>query len=154
MDTNPRPPSSGTPPTGPAASGPAAATLGGWRAVVAGRESWLVAGFGGAALLALSRDSGTVLCPFRRGTGGYCPFCGATRSLGAATRLEPAEALRLYPLLPLLGILAVVTLWPGLVGPATRRRLMIVGVVAIGAQWVVRLAFGDIPRPSGLSWPL
>ncbi len=121
---------------------------------IAGREHWLVAGLGGAALLALSRDSGTVLCPFRRCTGGYCPFCGATRSLGAASRLDPGEALRLYPLLPLLGVIALAILWPGLIGPAARRRILWFGSLAIGLQWAVRLAVGDIPRPSGLFWPL
>jgi hypothetical protein len=49
-----------------------------------------------------------VLCPLRRVTGVPCPFCGATRSVGAAIQGDLGASLALNPVGILLVVAAVV----------------------------------------------
>ncbi|MEZ5229510.1 MAG: DUF2752 domain-containing protein [Acidimicrobiales bacterium] len=107
----------------------------------------------GAALGALTVLDGPVLCPFRRCTGGYCPICGATRSVAALARLDPVGALRLYPALPVLALAAALAAWPQRFGGVHHDRWLLGAAVAIAAIWLVRLAVGDIPAPTGLYAP-
>lgn len=105
----------------------------------------------GVAVVALGNDTGPILCPFRRCTGGYCPLCGITRSFGSLVRFDPVAAFAHYPVLPLvMAVPALARGWP------RRRRLrdsMLATIgVAVAAIWVLRLAAGDIPRPNRLDW--
>ncbi len=126
---------------------------------------------GGAALTALGTalavsggavgvDDGFVLCPLRRCSGGYCPGCGATRSVGALLRGDVGASIRLHPLVILWAVqLVVVGVWlstsperSGLDG--ARRwlrgqgvRLLGLNAVAMLVVWLVRLALGHVPVP-------
>jgi hypothetical protein len=51
-----------------------------------------------------------VLCPLRRVTGIPCPFCGATRSVGAAVQGDLGASLALNPVGLLIIVAAVVLL--------------------------------------------
>jgi Protein of unknown function (DUF2752) len=51
-----------------------------------------------------------VLCPLRRVTGVPCPFCGATRSVGAAVQGDLGASLALNPVGFLIIVAAVVLL--------------------------------------------
>ncbi|MDX2018160.1 MAG: DUF2752 domain-containing protein [Planctomycetota bacterium] len=86
-----------------------------------------------------------VTCLLRRATGLPCPTCGSTRAILALTRLDPAEALRLNPLVAALALLTpmLIALWvvftrakrPQL--SATAITLAI--VAALGANWAYLL---------------
>lgn len=103
-------------------------------------------------LLSLSGDDGFVTCPFRRCTGGYCPGCGASRGFGALARFDIRRAFEQYPAFPFLITLLLVMIRPQLLPDRFRQPVIVVSGLAISAIWVIRLALGDIPRPSGL-WP-
>lgn len=66
-----------------------------------------------------------VLCPLRRVTGVPCPFCGATRSVGAAIQGDLGASLALNPV----GILVVVTAIVLVV--AWRRRRVVIPTWAV-----------------------
>lgn len=120
-----------------------------WCKPVAARAAGL--GLLGAAALALDTLDGPILCPFRRCTGGYCPLCGVTRSVAAVLRADLPAAFRLYPALPILVLMVPLVLWPDRFA-STRR--WVLGTAAVVLVWAVRLALGDIPAPSELTWPL
>ena len=67
-------------------------------------------------------------CPFYYLTGHPCPFCGGTRSFAYMWRGDVADAVRLYPLGPLLFVGTLLTAG-GLLGGA-----------AAGRTWVPRLS--------------
>ena len=90
-------------------------------------------------------------CPFYYLTGHPCPFCGGTRSFAYMWRGDIADAVRLYPLGPLLfagtifgvaglavGAISGRTLTPRLTG--MQWRLVWVGVVsAIAVSWALKV---------------
>lgn len=107
-----------------------------------------------ATLGALVMLDGPVLCPFRRCTGGYCPLCGVTRSAALMARLDPLRALALYPALPLMAVAVAAAIRPGLLGQRRSDRLLVTVGTIVVIVWLVRLAVGDIPAPTGLQWPV
>jgi Protein of unknown function (DUF2752) len=70
----------------------------------------------GEVLLALMLASpmlargGVVLCPFRRVTGRYCPFCGLTRSFSQLMRGRIRESVAEHPLGPAAAVACVACL--------------------------------------------
>jgi len=88
-------------------------------------------------------------CPFYYFTGHPCPFCGGTRSFAYMWEGDLADAVRLYPLGPLLfaGTLAGVA---GLVAGAVTGRTR--GPRLTGFQWRV-LAIGGVSAVT-VSWAL
>jgi len=111
-------------------------------------------GFVGAALVS-SGDDGTVLCPLRRCSGGYCPGCGMTRAAGELVRGNLSGAWNHHPVVFFLvaQYLAVVAIWSA--GPAkakewVRRRntpLLLANTIVLVAVWAIRLGTGSIPIP-------
>jgi hypothetical protein len=91
------------------------------------------------------------ICPFLYLTGHPCPFCGGTRSFSAMWRGDLLHAARLYPLGPLLFLLAFPVAAYGLWALATGRSLKVdlsrrlevtitaVGLLAIGTSWTLKL---------------
>ena len=116
------------------------------------RASALPLAIGSVALLLFSSDEGPVLCPWRRCTGGYCPLCGATRSVGSLTRLDFAESFRRFPALALLALVAVVRFWPAKVSDQFQNRFLIAIGALVTSIWIVRLSLGEIPGVSTLTW--
>ncbi len=120
-------------------------------------------GIGAFALgIAASDDEGTILCPFRRCTDGYCPFCGGTRSFGRLLRGDIAGAWTRHPYVVLLaaqvlvigGLLATTRTRPGSLLTPTRRRWFLAANAALAVGvWATRLVLGEIPRPTTLSLP-
>ena len=108
-----------------------------------------------AAFTELSADEGTIYCPYRILTGGWCPGCGCTRALKALVRGNVTESLAMNPVTSLLFVQAVVASVFLLVMPArtvawvnkNRLSLSVFNLVAILSIWVVRLATGTIPLP-------
>ena len=88
-------------------------------------------------------------CPFYYLTGHPCPFCGGTRSFAYMWQGDLADAVRLYPLGPLLfaGTLAAVG---GLVAGAVSGRTWAPRLT--GVQWRV-LAIGVVSAVT-VSWAL
>ena len=88
-------------------------------------------------------------CPFYYFTGHPCPFCGGTRSFAYMWEGDLADAVRLYPLGPLLfaGTLAGVA---GLVAGAVTGRTWVPRLT--GFQWRV-LAIGVVSAVT-VSWAL
>jgi hypothetical protein len=88
-------------------------------------------------------------CPFYYLTGHPCPFCGGTRSFAYMWEGDVADAVRLYPLGPLLfaGTLAGVA---GLVAGAVTGRTWVPRLT--GFQWRV-LAVGVVSAVT-VSWAL
>ena len=88
-------------------------------------------------------------CPFYYLTGHPCPFCGGTRSFAYMWEGDLADAVRLYPLGPLLfaGTLAGVA---GLVAGAVTGRTWVPRLT--GLQWRV-LAIGVVSAIA-VSWAL
>ena len=90
-------------------------------------------------------------CPFYYLTGHPCPFCGGTRSFAYMWEGDLADAVRLYPLGPLLfaGTLAgVAGLVMGAVSGRTwvprlsafQRKLLAIGVVsAVTVSWALKV---------------
>lgn len=90
-------------------------------------------------------------CPFYYFTGHPCPFCGGTRSFAYMWRGDIADAVRLYPLGPLLfagSIFGAAGLAAGMVtgrtwAPAlTARQWRLVTVAAVGAlllSWALKV---------------
>jgi hypothetical protein len=90
-------------------------------------------------------------CPFYYLTGHPCPFCGGTRSFAYMWRGDIADAVRLYPLGPVLfagTVLGTVGLAVGVVSgrtwtsrlTAVQWRLVWVGVVsAIAISWALKV---------------
>ncbi len=116
------------------------------------RTSALPLAIGSVALLLFSSDEGPVLCPWRRCTGGYCPLCGATRSVGSLTRLDFAESFRRFPALALLALVAVVRFWPAKVSNQFQNRFLVTIGALVTAIWIARLVLGEIPGVSTLTW--
>lgn len=119
--------------------------------------------------VAASDDEGTVLCPFRRCTDGYCPLCGATRSFGRLLRGDVAGAWVRHPYVVVLAVQIVVlgaiaglrsatgassgsSARRPLLTSSQRRWLLIANLVFVVGLWGLRLALGDIPRPSTLTF--
>ena len=124
-------------------------TLSPWGRAVVGMTAFLVAG------ITASSDDGTVLCPLRRCSGGYCPGCGLTRSSGQLIRGDLAGSWRHHPYILLalaqIGILAALF---AVISDDQRARLLRYGNAFIGANaallvaiWVARMASGAIPIP-------
>lgn len=118
--------------------------------------------------VAASDDEGTVLCPFRRCTDGYCPLCGATRSFGRLLRGDIVGAWVRHPYVVLLAAQVIVlgslaalrsarsadeadTRRP-LLSSAQRRWLLTANLVVAFGLWTFRMAIGDVPRPSTLTF--
>ena len=92
------------------------------------------------------------LCWFKALTGLPCAFCGATRAVFALARLDLLAAVRLNPLVCVLGFggLAAFVLWASdlWLGTRCRRRLsrwsrlpwMWIVLAALGANWIYLLA--------------
>ena len=120
-----------------------------WARIGVGAAAFVVAG------LTASSDEGTVLCPYRRCTGGYCPGCGLTRSTGQLLRGDVAGSWSQHPFLVLaVAQLAVIAgLWS--LGRTSIRawlsryatQLVVANAALLGAIWIVRLATGAIPAP-------
>ena len=125
----------------------------GWRRTIP------AVGFAGvcaaAALTELSADEGTVLCPFRLLTGGWCPGCGCTRALKALVRGNISDSLAMNPWTAVLFVQAfVVSIGMLLVPTRTvtwlKRHQLIIGslnVLVALAFWAYRLSTGVIPLP-------
>jgi len=99
-------------------------------------------------------DDGTVLCPFRRCTGGYCPGCGATRAANRFVRGDLAGSWSHHPWVILAAVqfvgLAAMTAF--VAAPDRPRRLRQVAIPLLLANcallvaiWVVRLATDAVP---------
>lgn len=90
-------------------------------------------------------------CPFLLLTGHPCPFCGGTRSFSAMWRGDLWQALRLYPLGPLLFALALPVAVYGLWAMVTGRSMTValkhnlqktvtgLGIAAIATSWSLKL---------------
>jgi len=90
-------------------------------------------------------------CPFLLLTGHPCPFCGGTRSFSAMWRGDLLHAARLYPLGPLLFLLAFPVaaygLWALTTGrslslvlrPSLQKTITVVGVLALAVSWSLKL---------------
>lgn len=119
--------------------------------------SWpgLVALVLAASLTASDTDDGFYLCVFRRCTGGYCPGCGATRSIGHLVRANPAAAWNSHPwvVLGATQLAAATLLWlvcgPKLIDKIRNNvvPLAVFNALLIVAIWGVRLSQGAIPAP-------
>ncbi len=116
------------------------------------RASALPLAIGSVALLLFSSEEGPILCPWRRCTGGYCPLCGATRSVGSLTRLDFAESFRRFPALALLALVAVLRFWPTKMAEQFQNRALVALALSVTAIWIARLALGEIPGVSTLTW--
>ena len=118
----------------------------------------VVVGLGLTAIF--SDDEGTVLCPFRRTTEGYCPLCGGTRAAGSLLRGDVGSSLSAHPAVVLLAVQVPLFVWflaTGLGTVGRRRwfqRIVAANVVMVLVVWLVRLGLDDVPRPSTLTWPL
>ncbi len=69
-------------------------------------------------------------------------------------RLDPLRALALYPALPLMAVAVAAAIRPGLLGQRRSDRLLVTVGTIVVIVWLVRLAVGDIPAPTGLQWPV
>ena len=90
-------------------------------------------------------------CPFYYLTGHPCPFCGGTRAFAYMWQGDISDAVRLYPLGPVLfagSLVGVFGLAAGIVTGRTwslaltrmQWRLLIVGVVTtIGLSWALKV---------------
>jgi hypothetical protein len=90
-------------------------------------------------------------CPFYYLTGHPCPFCGGTRSFAYMWRGDIADAVRLYPMGPVLfagSLAAVAALATGIVTGRTwtpnlsqmQWRLLIVGAIStIALSWALKV---------------
>jgi len=90
-------------------------------------------------------------CPFLLLTGHPCPFCGGTRSFSAMWRGDLVHAARLYPLGPLLFMLAFPVaaygLWALFTGrsisvalkPTVQKVITIGGVLVLATSWSLKL---------------
>jgi hypothetical protein len=90
-------------------------------------------------------------CPFYYFTGHPCPFCGGTRSFAYMWQGDVSDAVRLYPLGPVLfagSLAAVAGLATGIVSGRTWtttlssqqwRLLMIGGVSALALSWALKV---------------
>jgi hypothetical protein len=90
-------------------------------------------------------------CPFYYLTGHPCPFCGGTRAFAYMWQGDISDAVRLYPLSPLLFAGSLVGVFGLAAGMVTGRtwnlglssmqwRLLIVGVVAtVGLSWALKV---------------
>ncbi len=116
------------------------------------RAAALPLAVGSVALLLFSSDEGPILCPWRRCTGGYCPLCGVTRSVGSLTRLDFAESFRRFPALALLALVPVVRFWPTKVSNQFQNRFLVAIGALVTAIWIARLVVGEIPGVSTLTW--
>ncbi len=107
-----------------------------------------------------SDSDATAICPFRRVTGGWCPFCGLTRASVQLLRGDVADAFSYHPLVAP-ALVSVVAVWLIVLSrrvdlsrwapPWLTRRLLTVlatteAIVFVGV-WLTRLALADIPRP-------
>lgn len=108
-----------------------------------------------AAAVGASDDDGPVLCVFRRGSGGYCPGCGLTRSAGMLIRGDLGSSWGRHPYLSLLlGQLLALGLAFGvdrtrvraLIGRYATTIIMSNAALLLGI-WAWRLATGAIPIP-------
>lgn len=108
-----------------------------------------------AAFTELSAEEGTIYCPYRILTGGWCPGCGCTRAVKALVRGNVTESLAMNPVSALLFVQAVVASVLLLVMPArtvawiSKHRLPLAAfnLAAILGLWIARLATGTIPLP-------
>jgi len=90
-------------------------------------------------------------CPFLLLTGHPCPFCGGTRSFSAMWRGDLAHAARLYPLGPLLFLVAFPVAAYGIAAllsgrslslslqPSLMKRLLVTGLLALAVSWSLKL---------------
>lgn len=120
---------------------------------------WFRPAVGAAGLVALgataSGDDGPVLCPFRFCTGGYCPGCGMTRSIGALVRGDLGGSWQHHPflLIAVAQLMLLGAIWSVASGQvrqrllANRNRLLAANGVALVLVWLLRLATGQIPVP-------
>lgn len=122
-------------------------------------ERWPGLAIGGMAaaftVAALSSDGGsddsTVLCPFRRCTGAYCPGCGGTRAIGHLLRGDIVGSWHQHPYVILLAAQALVFGGISITDRGRQRLrrvwfpLVLVNVAVMFVTWAFRLAIGDIP---------
>ncbi len=107
-----------------------------------------------------SGSDATAICPFRRITGGWCPFCGLTRASVQLLRGNAADAFSYHPLV-VPALVSAVVVWLIVLGRRvdlsrwsppwlTRRHLTVLAtaeaIVFVGV-WLARLNAHDIPRP-------
>ena len=127
---------------------------------VRGVRLWLLAGFAGAAGLAVlhvwnpSGDPAAALCLSRRLFHLPCPGCGLTRALASLAKGEWSAALRLHPLAPVLALEMILGWLAWGAALADRRPLRLpvrVDALALGhvavllALWLGRAATGTLP---------
>jgi hypothetical protein len=108
---------------------------------------WLV---GGAVVLAVYL-LGAPACPLRRVVGMPCPGCGLTRATASFIQLDLVGAFAAHPLvfviMPLIGWLAVHTVFGAVRVPAPPAWLWVAAAALMVAVWLVRLtgALGGHP---------
>ena len=115
----------------------------------------LACGCAAAAVLHIGDEDGTVLCPFRLATGGWCPGCGATRAFRAMTHLDVSRAFTLNPWAILVLAQALVfTSWLATAPESFRAwwyrfdmRVLSFNVTIALSFWVIRMALDQIPIP-------
>ncbi len=121
-------------------------------------KSWAAVAAGIAVIAVLSDDEGTVLCPFRRTTAGYCPLCGCTRAAGLLLKGDVAASWQRHPLVLLLAIQIPLVFWLRRPRRSFQKfqvqGLLLANLGLAMVIWPLRMLTGDIPVPSGLFWPL
>jgi hypothetical protein len=114
-------------------------------------------GVGALALFVLGDDDGSIMCPFRRCTGGYCPLCGTTRSASSLARFDLQAAWTGHPMvvLALMQLIALggLRLSGRTLSQVLRQRILLGNVLLAVAVWGARLAAGHIAAPNGLQLP-
>lgn len=116
-----------------------------------GTTAWLAYTF---AYPTLSHLHTTIpACPFLALTGHPCPFCGGTRSFSAMWRGDLLQALRLYPLGPLMFALAFPVaaygVWALLTGRSLsvtlgrnlQKTITVLGILGIATSWTLKLVW-------------
>lgn len=97
-----------------------------------------------------------VPCPFHLATGLWCPFCGATRAVWAATHGDFALMLHCNALLPLYVLVALwawlshvgkVTGWWRLAGPSGRAFYVVAAVGMVGFSVARNLPWLSVLAP-------
>lgn len=119
---------------------------------------------GAGAMLTLGSDDGVVLCPYRRCTGGDCPFCGVTRASARLVQGDLAGSVALHPMVVLWAL--QIPLWTAVARRADRSSsnqrawwqqhgstVLLSNVTAAALVWLVRLGLGDVAPPAELTLP-
>lgn len=100
------------------------------------------------ACIALGMYSITVGCPFRRLTAIPCPFCGMTRAVLSALRLDFTSAFNYHPLFFLIPLLGLFLLFHVKKGSRLPKWFFYIVYILMGilffAVWIWRLERGAL----------